>query len=81
MNRRLLVLTIFFYHTSLCLMAQRKSYQAQDGTSVDVEVISTNPDEGRNACVFLGLFGPGGVNTLGANYYRPGAFLLMEWWI
>jgi hypothetical protein len=56
--------------------SQRQTYQAKDGTSVDLEVLSSNPDEGRNASIYLGFFGPEGMHNVGASYHQPAKFYL-----
>lgn len=61
---------------STLLSAQRKTYVAKDGTEVDVEIMNIHPDEGRNASIFLGPFGPEGINFIGGNFHNPGKYYL-----
>ena len=56
--------------------SQKQKFEAEDGTTVDVEVISTDPDGVKKASIYVGMFGPEGVNLAGASYYNPGSFYL-----
>jgi hypothetical protein len=76
MSKRLLIFTAFFFHATLLLLAQKRTYEAPNGKQVDVEIVNDNPDEGRNASIFVGFFGPQGVNLLGANYYKPKSYFI-----
>jgi hypothetical protein len=50
--------------TTFISSAQRSgTLEYEDGTSVDLKIISVDPDEGRNACIYLGAFGPEGLNA------------------
>lgn len=69
----LFVILLFF---STILSAQRKTYAAKDGTEVDIEIINIHPDEGRNASIFLGAYGPEGINFIGSNIHNPGKYYL-----
>ncbi|AHM61263.1 hypothetical protein D770_15045 [Flammeovirgaceae bacterium 311] len=57
-------------------LAQRETYRADDGTQVDVNIVSVDPDAGRNTSIFLGYFGPEGAHILGANHYKPGKYFI-----
>lgn len=57
-------------------MAQKRTYEAPTGKRVEVEIVNDNPDEGRNASIFVGFFGPQGINMLGANYYKPKSYFI-----
>lgn len=58
--------------------AQVRTYEFEDNTRVDVEVVSVDPDKGRHASIFIGFFGLEGtqLNYLGANYYKPEKFYI-----
>jgi hypothetical protein len=51
-------------------------FEAKDGTSADVTLISTNPDEGRNSSIYLGFFGPEGMNNIGFSTYKPAKYYI-----
>lgn len=67
---------LFMVQISLNSFGQVETYRAVDGTSVDLEIINSNPDEGRNACIYIGRYGLEGSNMIGANYYRPNKFFI-----
>ncbi|MGD1848711.1 MAG: hypothetical protein ACFB10_25250 [Salibacteraceae bacterium] len=46
-------------------------FTSVSGFKVEVEQLSTDPDDGRNGSVFLGGFGPEGVYLLSAGYLLP----------
>lgn len=69
-------LIALFCFQNLILIAQRQTYAAKDGTTVDLEVLSVNPDEGRNASIYVGFFGPEGMHNIGANYHKPAKFYI-----
>lgn len=73
---RVLGLLVFLVLLQIEARAQRQTYTAEDGTQIDVEIISVDPDKGRNTSIFIGVFGPEGAHTLGANYYKPGKFFI-----
>lgn len=64
--------------TALAITAnsQQQTFKGTDGTTVTANIISTNPDEGKHASIYVGVFGPEGVNVVGASYYKPGALYL-----
>jgi hypothetical protein len=51
-------------------------FEAKDGTTANVTLISTNPDEGRNNSIYLGFFGPEGLNSIGFSTYKPGKYYI-----
>jgi hypothetical protein len=66
--------TIFILSALYCSMAisqETLKLKAEDGTEFEVDILNKNPDEGRNAEVYLGAFGIDGVHILGANYNIP----------
>lgn len=46
-------------------------YSAQDGSTFELENVNSDPDQGRNAEVYLGIFGPEGLNLIGISYLKP----------
>jgi len=56
---------------SFSLIAQSGTYVFDDSTEIYLQVVNSNPDKGRNAAIFLGAFGPEGMNILGGTYYIP----------
>ncbi|MEM9672238.1 MAG: hypothetical protein AAF992_06565 [Bacteroidota bacterium] len=68
-----------FWLLSLCLLvvsyhsiAQSGVYQFDDSTEVYVQVVSSNPEKGRNKSIYLGAFGPDAMpNIIGFSYFKP----------
>lgn len=72
--------SIFFILGSLChfsATAQKTlNFKATDGTTAEVTLVSTNPDEGRNSSLYAGFFGPEGINNIGFSNYGPGKYYI-----
>lgn len=69
MRRTLSLATTLLFASAI--FSQNIHFSAKDGTTADVEMISVNPDEGRNHSIYLGLFGPEGMNLIGFSKYAP----------
>lgn len=68
--KTLLPITALIFSSSY-LSAQSGTYQFDDGTEIDVQVVTSNPDKGRNAAIFVGAIGPEVLNVIGGSYYFP----------
>ncbi len=65
-----LICSILFSFLLAAVKAQDEiTFSSSNGTTVNVTVLSKNADEGRNNSVYLGFFGPEGVNSLGFSTY------------
>lgn len=69
MKRIVLAIICCFY--SLFSHAQSGTYKFDDGTEVDVQIVSTRPDEGRKASIYIGALGPEPANCIGMSLYNP----------
>lgn len=67
--------SIFVFY-SIDLFPQTKTITFEDGYQVDVDILSVNPDEGRNVCVYAGVFATEGVQNIGMSYYNPGKYFI-----
>lgn len=72
----LLPAILFLFFLTTVTAQETIHFEAKDGTSADVTLHSTNPDEGRNNSIYFGGFGPEGVNMLGFSVYNPGTFYI-----
>lgn len=53
-------------------MAQSGVYQFEDSTEIYVQIVSSDPNKGRNKSIYLGAFGPEAMpNIIGFSYYNP----------
>ena len=67
---------LLIYMLSNNVLGQKKTYVANDGTNVDVEVINTNPADCKKACIYIGKFGLETNNLIGASYYSPDKYFI-----
>lgn len=71
--KRLLYFVSIFLFLQMELFSQDyDTYDFDDGTSIDVKVISLDPDEGLKGNAYIGGFIPAGhLNFVGYNHYIP----------
>lgn len=70
------VLILLFFFASAKTFAQIRSYKADDGATVDLEVLSGHADDGRKKSVYIGAFGPEGIKSFGFSYHKPKKFYI-----
>jgi len=67
--KKYLLIFVLIYFFPLGLFSQ--IFKAEDGTKIKIEVISNDPDEGRNAAIYIGAWSPDGARLLGFEYLKP----------
>ncbi len=70
---KILIFVFFLLFIQTGLFSQDfETFEFEDGSSIDVRVVTTDPDEGLKGNVYAGLFTPTGhVGLVGYNHYIP----------
>jgi hypothetical protein len=66
-----ILFSLFLLYSSAMFSQTTIKLKADDGTEFEVDILNNNPDDGRNAEVYLGVFAIDGMHILGANYNIP----------
>lgn len=62
---------IFVVFLPLASFAQFRTYTFEDGTKIDVEIVSIDPDKAFRTSIYAGAFGLEVGNNLGISHYQP----------
>lgn len=75
MKKIIFLVSLFIY--SLPSYSQKKiHFISGDGTSANVEIISSNADDGRNNCVYGGFLAIEGLQSIAFSKYKPTKYYL-----
>jgi hypothetical protein len=53
-----------------------RTYQFEDGTEIDVKIISKDPDKAFRNSIYVGVFGPEVTKVLAYSHYAPNKYFL-----
>lgn len=75
-NRVFTTLITFTILLTNQLYAQYENYSAEDGTQIQLDIRSVNPDKLPKLHAALGVFGIEGIKLLNISYYEPELFMI-----
>ena len=75
-NRNFFALLLLAFLVSPTLLAQYETYTAEDGTQVQLDIRSVNPDKLPRLHAALGTFGIEGIKLINISYYQPKQFMI-----